>query len=154
MTDISTGYGFKALDPTGATYPNRRAGSCEMLYALPHPGEKWGPWMEHPNPAIPDGHACGAGRFHIWKKLSGKYGPVNWWPWFVQWENEIGHDNTKIGVTRLRLRRITPKTLHRALRLGWGSRADLRYADLHDADLSGADLIRTYKRNSSMRGAY
>jgi len=144
---MDTGYGFKFLDPTGATYPRRRDGSNEMLYALPRPGEKWGPWMIHPNAAVRDGPSCGPGRYHVMLKLSAVYAPRHWWPWFCQWRGVVGSDSEKVGVTNLRLRRIAPKVLCRALRppFNWGreailQRADLSGADLREADLSGADL--------------
>ena len=98
---METGYGFKILDPTGATYPQqRRDGSREMVYALPRPEEKWGPWMEHPNPAEPDGKACGSGGFHVHKRLSWAYAPVRGWPWFAQWRGLIGEDDEKVRLSR------------------------------------------------------
>jgi len=140
MTD--TGYGFKALDPTGATYYTRRDGTSETVYPLPRPGEKWGPWLEHHDPATPDGKPCGSGRFHVWRMLSLKYGPSGAWPWFVEWQGYIGGNEEKLGVQRLRLRRIAPKTFARALRppFHWGKGADLYGADLYGADLRGANL--------------
>ena len=152
---MDTGYGFKCLDPTGATYHKRRNGSSEMLYALPHPGEKWGPWMEHPQPAEPDGASCGPGRYHVMLKLSAVYAPTNWWPWFVQWSGQIGADNEKVSVAKLRLRRISPAVLARALRppFNWGYMADLRKAGLYMANLRGANLREADLRVANLREA-
>jgi hypothetical protein len=142
MTEQQHGYGFKCLDPTGATYPDRRDGSEEMLYTLPRPGEKWGPWMDHPNPSTADGQACGWGRYHVHLRLSAVYAPHNWWPWFAEWRQPVGADREKVGVLSIRLRRIAPKVLARALRppFNWGHNADLRNADLSNADLGYAKL--------------
>jgi len=159
------GYGFKFLDPTGATYPGRHDGSDEMLYALPRPGEKWGPWMEHPRPAAPDGQACGPGRYHVMRKLSAVYAPRNWWPWFCEWSEPCGQDQEKVGVRQLRLRRISPRVLDRALRppFNWGCQANLIGANLiganliganlHGADLSGANLYEADLRGADLTGA-
>jgi len=153
---MDSGYGFKALDPTGATYPdNRRDGSGVMLYALPRPDEKWGPWMDHPNPAEPDGRECGHGRFHIWSSLSLEYGPRNPWPWFVQWEVKIGGDGRKLGVRRLRLRRISPRVLARSLRspFNWGFGACLSNICLSGANLYAANLYAANLRDADLSDA-
>ena len=44
------GYGFKFLNPYGATEYEGE----DFLYPLPQPNEKWGEWIEHPSPAEPD----------------------------------------------------------------------------------------------------
>ena len=134
----TTGYGFKALDPTGATY----YGSKRFAYPQPRPGEKWGPWFAHPNPAEPDGQECGPGGWHVHKRLSLQYGPPGAYPWFVQWRGLLGEGADKVRVRELRLRVITPKALARALRppFNWGTGADLRRANLSRADLYGANL--------------
>ena len=150
-----TGYGFKNLDKNGRTHPWRRDGSGVMQYELPADGEKWGPRMQHPNPAEPDGLGCGPSRYHVWRRLYAMYAG---WPWFVQWRGLIGHDALQVGVRELRLRRIRPEVLHRGLRLGWGKRVrlnwtDLCEADLHGADLRAADLFHGNLRDADLRGA-
>ena len=159
------GYGFKILDPTGATYHERRDGSQEIIYALPRPGKKWGPWNVHPCPAEPDGEACGHGRFHLHKRLSFAHAPTRGWPWFAQWEGLVGEDDEKIAVRRLRLRRIAPRVLWRALHspFNWGCEADLSWANLswanlhganlHGADLHGADLRWANLGEADLTGA-
>jgi len=136
------GFAFKLLDPTGATYPGRRDGSNEMLYVLPRPGEKWGPWTDHPDPVAPDGKAYGPGGFHAHKRLSWAYAPLRAWPWWMEWEGLLGENLEKVRVSRYRLRRIAPKVLWRALRppFSWGKGANLAYANLRGADLRHADL--------------
>jgi len=147
---------FKFLDPTGATYWNNQ----ETVYALPHPGEKWGPWMTHPHPGEPDGQACGPGGYHAMKRCDATYAPVNWWPWWVQVRRILGQDDEKVRAVEIRLRRISPRIWHRWLRLGLGGTdanlrwAYLRWADLRGADLSGADLSGAYLRGADLRGAY
>ena len=151
---------FKFLDPTGATYWNNQ----ETVYALPHPGEKWGPWMTHPHPGEPDGQACGPGGYHAMKRCDATYAPVNWWPWWVQVRRILGQDDEKVRAVEIRLRRISPRIWHRWLRLGLGGTdanlrwaylrwADLRGADLSGADLRGADLRGAYLRGADLRGA-
>ena len=142
------GFGFRMLDPTGASYPSRRDGSNEMLNPLPRPWEKWGPWYDHPNPAEPDGEACGPGGFHIHKRLSYAYAPSRAYPWWCEWQHKLGEDDRKLRVTRIRLRRIAPKVLWRWLRLGLG-----KEADLSGADLSGAYLYCAYLGGAYLRGA-
>ena len=149
------GHAFKLLDPTGATYRQRRDGSTEMVYTLPRPGEKYGPWMEHPHPTEPDGKACGPGGFHAHKRLSWAYAPLRAWPWWMEWEDLIGEDEDKVRVRRCRLRRIAPKLLWRAMRrpFNWGKRAYLRGANLRRADLRGANLSRADLSDADLRGA-
>jgi hypothetical protein len=146
---METGTGFKFLNPYGAT----NYGGKDFLYPLPNPNEKWGPWIEHPNPAEPDGSDCGSGRLHVMLRLSADYAPHNWWPWFCQWEGEIGRSEEKIGVKRLRLRRINTKTFHRIIRMGYCRGADLSGADLSGAGLSGADLSGAGLSGADLSGA-
>ena len=135
---------FKFLAPDGCTY----YGGKPFAYNLPRRGEKWA-LTEHPNPAEPDGEQCGAGRLHLMNGLDAQYAPVNWWVWWARGVGEqIGGDEEKTAFAAVELRRITRDVFWRALRLGWGRRADLRGADLRGADLRGADLS-----NATLRGA-
>ena len=129
---FADGYGIKFLTPWMTTESN---GSTP--YPCPAPGQKWSEWMEHPDPADPDGADCGSGRYHVMKIVSANYAPLNWWPWFVRYEDMIGESHEKVGVKRLRLRRIRPEALHRMIRWGWCSGANLRSANLRSADLTG-----------------
>ena len=142
MTD--RGYGFKFLNGYGATVYNNK----DFIYPLPQPSEKWGPWIEHPEPSKPDGNDCGGGRLHVMKKLSADYAPSGWWPWFCEWEGLIGESDEKEGVIRLRLRRIPRKVFWKIIRMGYCKGADLWGADLWKADLRGANL-----READLRGA-
>ena len=138
---------FKFLDPTGCTYYE----GSPFVYNLPRRGEKWAITM-HPDPAEPDGYACGPGRLHIMRKLDAMYAPRFWWPWWAKAVGEeTGSDNEKVSARGVALRRITPHVLWRALRLpfNWGRNADLAGANLRIADLTGADL-----RGAYLRGAY
>ena len=150
-----TGYGIKILDATGATYHTRRGGRAETVYALPGPDEKWGPWNVHANPAEPDGLACGSGGFHAHRRLSWAYGPPRGWPWFALWRGLLGEDDEKVRVREIRLRRIAPAVLWRAMRppFDWGRGADLRWANLMAADLMRADLYEADLRWANLRGA-
>ena len=139
MKTFTPGNGIKFLTPWGTTEQHYTE------YALPQPGEKWGAWMEHPAPAAPDGNDCGPGRYHVMKSMSAQHAPRNWWPWWVQYEKIVGESEEKIGVVRLRLRRIRPATFYRLIRAGWCVGANLRGANLrgaclYNADLTGADL--------------
>ena len=147
MTDH--GYGFKFLNPYGATQYNNE----DFLYPLPLPDQKWGEWIEHPDPAEPDGNDCGPGRLHVMLRLSAQYAPNDWYPWFVEWEGLIGESNEKCGVRRLRLRRITTKAFHKIIRTGYCRGADLTGANLRGADLTGANLRGAYLRGANLRGA-
>ena len=140
---------FKLLAPDGCTYYNGKP----FAYALPGPGEKWGPWTEAPDPAEPDGEACGPGRLHLMKALNASYAPTHWWPWWAEGEGLVGEDEYKAAFRQVRLRRIMRSVFWRALRLGLGSGAYLRGADLSGADLSGANLSVAYLRGAYLRGA-
>ena len=152
-----TRYGFKFLTPWGSTldrWPDgskdkRHGQEAETVYPLPAPGEKWGPWFEHPNPAEPDGDDCGPGRWHVMKRPSARYAPRTWWVWYAECRGIVGESNEKFGCTEMRLRRITRRVFWRMIHLGWMKRADLRWADLSGAYLSGA-----YLRGANLRGAY
>lgn len=98
---------FKFLDPTGCTYHDGQA----FQYNLPQRGQTWGDWTEHPEPAEPDGNACGPGRLHLMKTMSARYAPAN------------------LGYADLRYANLGGANL-------WD--ADLGYADLAFADLRGA----------------
>jgi len=123
VTEIMTG--FKFLDPSCCTYHNGKA----YAYPVPVPGEKWGPWFKHPEPAEPDGDDCGPGGWHIMKRLNASYAPRNWWPWAAQGRGLVGESNQKARVHEVRIRRISRYVFWRALRLGWGKEANLRGAD-------------------------
>jgi hypothetical protein len=135
---VPKGIGFKFLAPDCCTHYSGQP----FAYPVPGPGEKWGPWFEHPAPAEPDGQACGPGRLHIMLGFNTKYAPSTWYPWWAQWSGEIGKDKEKVSVRWCRLRRITQQTLWRSLRppFNWGRSAVLRGADLRSAVLRGADL--------------
>ena len=141
--------GWKFLTPYGATEYNRK----ETLYPLPQPGEKWGPWIKHPEPAEPDGCDCGAGRFHVMRKLDACYAPTNWWPWFVEWRGSVGKSDEKLGCHELRLRRVPKRVFWKIIRLGWCRGANLRGANLRGADLRGANLRGAILREADLRGA-
>ena len=155
--------GWKFLNPYGATVHF----GTETLYPLPRPGEKWGPWFEHPEP-VTDGQDCGPGRYHVMRRLDARYAPANWWPWYAQAEGLAGESAEKYGCHRLRLRRVTCRVFWRIIRLGWChssnlsgadlsranlSRADLDGANLDGADLSGADLYRADLYRADLSGA-
>ena len=145
--------GWKFLDPTGATYPHRRDGTKEMVYLLPRPGQKWGDWMRHPNPAEPDGRTCGPGRFHIMRRLDALYAPPQWYPWFAEIRGVLGADEVKASGTEIRLRRVPPRVFWRIIRLGWCAGNDLREAPLGGADLHGANLSGTDLSDADLRYA-
>jgi len=134
--DKITGYGFKFLNPYGATEYN----GVETIYPLPKGNEKWGPWFEHPNPAKFNGEECGPGGWHVMKNLSADCSPTDWWVWFVQWRGLIGQGNEKIRVAEVRLRRIDKRTFWKIIRMGYCRGANLRGVHLQLADLHGADL--------------
>ena len=147
---------FKFLDPTGCTY----RGGQSFQYNLPQRGQKWSDWTEHPEPAAPDGNACGPGRLHLMKTLDVRYAPPNWWPWWSQGRGLIGEDDEKASFAAVRLRPITPRVLARSLRppFGWGCEANLREANLREANLrgaylSGADLGRADLSGANLREA-
>jgi len=146
--DGQHGYGIKGLPHTLCTYSTRRDGSNKMQYVGPGPGEKWGPWVEHPNPAAPDGKACGAGRFHFWRYMSTQYAPNHSHPWWVEWKHPTGTDRLKIGATMYRMRPIHANVLARMLRLGYGITCVLPHINLRGAKLWEADL-----RGANLRGA-
>ena len=139
---------FKFLDPTGCTYHEARA----FQYNLPQRGQTWGDWTEHPEPAEPDGNACGPGRLHLMKTMSARYAPANWWPWWAEGDVLVGEDREKASYWRVKLRRISPKAFARCLRppFSWGKAADLRDADLRDADLRGANLRGADLRDANL----
>lgn len=103
MTQNIDGRGWKFLTP----YCTTEYDDKDFIYPIPGPGEKWGPWIAHPTPAMPDGADCGPGRLHIMNKLDAKYAHHNWWPWFVEYRGAIGRSDEKTGVRELRLRRVT-----------------------------------------------
>jgi hypothetical protein len=146
---MDRGHGFKFLNQYGATQYQGK----DFIYPLPHPDQKWGAWIEHPDPAEPDGLDCGPGRFHVMRKLSADYAPPGWWPWFCEWEGEIGESKEKVGARRLRLRRIPRKVFWKILRNGDCARADLRGANLRGANLMGADLRGANLRGANLMGA-
>ena len=163
MRTFAVGNGIKFLTPWGTTEQHYTE------YTLPQPGEKWGAWMEHPAHALPDGNDCGPGRYHVMKALSAQYAPSNWWPWWVEYQSVIGESAEKVGVARLRLRRIRPAVFHRMIRFGWCKDADLTGADLTGAnliranltganltraDLNGANLPGANLNGANLRGAY
>ena len=138
------GYGFKFLNPYGATEYDGN----DFIYPLPAPDQKWSDWVEHPDPVEPDGNDCGEGRLHVMNTLSAQYAPSNWWPWFCEWEGIIGASEEKVGVRRLRLRRINKRAFWKIIRMGYCSGAYLRGAYLRGANLSGADLSGAYLRGA------
>lgn len=142
---------FKFLDPLGCTYYNDEV----FQYDIPQQGRKWSDWTEHPLPAKPDGEARGSGRLYLMKSLNANYAPPNWWPWWAQGRNIIGEDKEKAAYSSVRLRRIFPKVLARALRppFNWGKGADLRGICLRWADLRGADLRGANLYEAALRGA-
>jgi hypothetical protein len=150
---------FKFLDASLATHYK----GVETVYPVPAPGEKWGPWLEHPEPVEPDGGDCGPGGYHLMKVCSAEYAPINWWPWWAEGDGLVGESARKARYHRVRLRRISPAVWYRALCLGWGrsanlrsanlSDANLRNADLRNADLSDANLSDANLRNADLRNA-
>ena len=112
---MNTERGWKFLNPRGATV---REG-VEYVYVLPAQGEKWGAWMRHPEPAEPDGKACGPGRWHIMRRLDACYAPEAWWVWFAEARGVTGEDGEKFGAIEVRLRRVTPRVFWRMIRWGW-----------------------------------
>jgi hypothetical protein len=136
---------FKFLDASLATHYK----GVETVYPVPAPGEKWGPWLEHPEPVEPDGGDCGPGGYHLMKVCSAEYAPINWWPWWA----EVGESARKARYHRVRLRRISPAVWYRALCLGWGRSANLRNANLRNANLRNANLRSADLRNADLRNA-
>ena len=155
----ATGYGFKLLDPTGATYRD----GVRFGYHLPAPGEKWSEWTRHPEPAEFDGKDSGPGRIHLMRRIDARYADRNWWPWFAQWTGLVGASDEKLGVVEVRLRLIEPRVFWRIIRMGWCTGADLsganlrgaslRGASLSDADLSLANLSLADLSGANLRGA-
>ena len=143
------GRGFKFLNGYNATTYTGK----DFIYPVPGPGEKWGPWFLHPEPAEPDGDDCGAGRIHIMKKLDARYAPNHWWPWFCEYRGVIGESDEKLGAKEIRLRRITESVFWKIIRLGHCSGANLWRADLRDADLRGANLWGADLRGANLWGA-
>ena len=128
---------FKFLTPDLATiYDGQR-----FYYTAPRPGEKWGTPTMHPNPAEPDGQACGPGRLHAMLRLDARYAPSFWWPWWCRGVGrEIGRDEEKASFAGLQLRRIEPRAFWKMIRWGWAKGANLSGANLSGADLRGANL--------------
>ncbi len=149
--DGSHGNSIKMLDPTGATYYQGNA----TVYPTPRGDEKWGPWLVHPNPAEPDGSACGPGGWHTHRSLSYAYAPRRAWPWWAEWRRSLGMNNEKVQAVEVRLRRIAPKVLWRAMKppFNWGRGANLSGANLSEADLSGANLREANLRGADLSGA-
>ena len=130
---------FKFLDPAGCTYYDGQP----FAYNLPGRDEKWSEPTMHPDPAEPDGEACGPGRLHLMNDLGAQYAPANWWPWWARGVGEeIGGDKEKTAFAGVELRRIERRVLWRALRppFNWGKRANLSRANLSWANLSWANL--------------
>ena len=141
-------HGWKFLTPWGTTE------QYYTEYPLPAPGKKWGAWLEHPQPAATDGNDCGAGRWHVMKRLSAEYAPRNWWPWFAEARGIVGEGAEKFGATAIRLRRVRPAVFARMIRLGWCKGANLYRAYLRDANLTGANLESAYLRDADLTDAY
>jgi len=167
LTGESEGFGFKILDPTGCTVYRERDGTRIVTqYPLPRPGERWGPWFDHPNPA-PLLHepiqgpedlaylcACGPGRWHVMRRLDFRYNKHGY-PWFVHWRGLVDADEEKLGVVSLRLRLIDPLVLHRVLRppFNWARTADLGHSSFQYAYLKGADLAESWARDADFQSA-
>lgn len=163
-------HGWKFLTPWGTTEGRDLPGLAAKkgqreacVYPLPQPGEKWGAWMSHPNPAQ-DGRHCGDGRFHVMKTIGAQYAPHSWWIWFAEGRGVTGQDGEKVGVNAIRLRRVRPEVFWRMLRFGWGKganledatlyRANLYRANLENATLSGANLENANLENANLDRAY
>lgn len=144
-----TGYGWIFLTPYGTTQYRDQ----EFVYPLPVPGEKWGPWFAHPEPAKPDGNDYGLRRLRVMKRLSANYAPDSWWPWFVQWRGMIGEGMEKVDVQELRLRRVPQKVFWKYIRLGKCRGANLQYANLWGADLRNANLQGANLQYANLWGA-
>ncbi|MBD3260909.1 MAG: hypothetical protein GF334_04405 [Candidatus Altiarchaeales archaeon] len=65
----------------------------------------------------------------ITKGPDARYATRNWWPWFAQGREVLGHSREKARVVEIRLRRVTPRVFWRIIRLGWCNEADLSGAD-------------------------
>ena len=140
---------FKLLDPSGCTYHDDKT----FAYNLPERGRKWSKPTAHPEPAEPDGKACGSGRLHLMNHLDAQYAPTNWWPWWARGIGEIGGDEEKTAYAAVELRRIDRHVFWRCLRLGWGKGRNLSGADLYGADLRGANLSEAYLSVANLRWA-
>lgn len=140
---------YKFLDPMLMTYFQ----GIGTVYPVPGPGEKWGPWLVHPRDYSPDDMACGPGGFHLMKNLDARYAQIPWGAWYAEGDGLLGEDLEKARFSRVRLRRIPRKTLHRLLRLGASSGKVLSGASLSNADLRDADFRLTVFRNSNLHGA-
>jgi uncharacterized protein YjbI with pentapeptide repeats len=140
--------GFKFLNPNGATIYDGK----EYPYILPQPGEKWGAWFKHPDPAKPDRQACGYGGWHISKRLNDEWGKGRY-PWFAEGRIVLGEDEQKIRVVEIRLRRVPRKLFEKLLKIGWGKYSTLRRSDLSGSDLSGSDLSGSNLSGSNLRGS-
>ena len=137
-------YGWKFLSGAGCTYYDGKP----FLYNLPMADEKWR-CTTHPEPAQPDGEACGPDRLHAMKTLDARYALANWHPWRARTDSAvlIGQDHEKWSAPWLELRRVPTPLWWRYLRR-FGQGADLRGADLRETDLWEADL-----RGADLRGA-
>lgn len=140
---------YKFLDPMLMTHFR----NIETVYPVPGPGERWGPWLFHPRDYQPDDMACGPGGFHLMKNLDARYAQVPWGVWYAKGEGLLGEDFEKARFSRVRLRRIPRKTLHRLLRLGAATGRVLSSASLSSADLHNANFRYTVFRNSNLYGA-
>ena len=140
---------FKFLDPSGCTYYQDEP---PFAYNLPERGQKWSKPTVHPDPAEPDGRACGPGRLHLMNHLDARHAPANWWPWWARGIDRIGGDEEKTAYTAVELRRIDRHVFWRCLRppFNWGKEANLREANLYRADLSGANLYRANLRGANL----
>ena len=142
---------FKFLDGSGCTYYEGKP----FAYNLPGHDEKWSKPTMHPEPAEPDGAACGRGRLHLMNRLDARYAPANWWPWWARGIDHIGGDEEKTAFAGVELRRIDRRVFWRCLRppFNWGSGADLsganlNWANLYRANLRGANLSGAYLRGA------
>lgn len=147
---INAGRGFKFLDQNGMT-----TAYVATQYALPQDGQRWGEWMDHPDPVEFDGESCGPGRYHIMKRLNTVYSPVPYCKvWWAQYENVVGTSDEKMAVTRLRLRAISPRVLGRIIRSGWADDdGELSYLDMQGLDLRGANLSEFTMHRVNLQGA-
>ena len=139
---------WKFLDPTGCTYYKGEP----FVYNLPQRGQKWAR-TEHPEPAEPDGRACGPGRLHLMKSLDARWAPRDWRAWWARGVVLVGEDEDKGSYQAVELRRVSPRALWRYLRLADLRGADLRGANLYEATLSGANLYEANLYEATLSGA-
>ena len=88
------------------------------------------------------------------KSLNARYATANWWPWYARPVGIVlGESGEKLRCQGVQLRRIGPAVFARCLRFGWGSGANLSWANLRGAGLRGADLSWADLRGANLRGA-